>query len=1037
MQRKSLRLIAMMLIVFASLIAKANPVDMRTVREVAMKFVNANAKVPLRSAEDLQLVTTYSISRGDVAFHVFNTPNGFVIVAADDCATPILGYSDEGRPFDLDNVPIQLQGYLQGFVEQIQYGIENHVQDETSAQQWELVRNMGRLNNNRDGDAVEPLITATWGQGCMYNAMCPEDEDGQCGHLPTGCVATAMGMIMNYWGYPTHGNGSHTYTPLGYQAQVVDFGETTYDWSNMPNQLTEHSTQTEIEAVSKLLWHCGVSVDMAYALGGSGASNQSAVYALSSCFNFNCSQLEELGINNYTTTDVWLDSIKSNLNENIPIYYSGYSTDYSYAHAWVCDGYDMNNLLHFNWGWNGSANGYFAIGALNVLNYEFNTSNQAVFGIHPSCNENSSIQITVNVSTPDAGYIFGDGVYSCENECNLTAVPNDGYKFLKWTEDGQVISINPSISFWAVSDRIIEAHFVEEENVCALVFDLYDSCGDGMNGNGLDVHYGDGTWERLSFGAGFSASFNRFFVDDSHVILYWWPGNYWTENSYVIKFENGAIIYENHGLNEYLTNGNYEFDLSCEDQFLPRSINVCAIPEGRGSVSGGGEYFPGQVCTITAVADEGFVFSCWKEDGELITTDSNYSFTVGIVDRNYVACFGPYMVDVSTNTAEGGVVNGGGGMYEYGQECSVMAIPKDGYVFQYWTENGMVVSTDQTYSFLVLDDRELKANFIEEDVTCAIVFQFDGFNWAGHVMTVHYGDGMTENISPEEWANYPSYTRVVQDNSHIMLSWTDGGMTWGWSFGVFYENGALIHNGSWEEIWNFEFDVDCNSAYLPKEISADANPIDGGVITGDGLYDVGDICTLTAASNEGFVFYNWTEDGEEVSTDPTYTFVVTGLRNFTANFAKTITTCFPQGWNWFTPMVATTIEDIQTALGENYVDIISEHERTSSDIMPGEMLRIQTNNSCMFSLTGVPFTAAAITINQGENWIGFIGSEKTVAAAFANFTPTEGDKVISQDEGFAVFENGEWHGTLDTLEPGKGYVYVSNATEPKTLVIGN
>ena len=95
----------MLLLLTAIFTAEANPVDMRTVREVAVKFVNANAKAPLRSADDLQLVTTYNINRGDAAFHIFNTPNGFVIVSADDCATPILGYSEEGQ-FDMDNIPI-------------------------------------------------------------------------------------------------------------------------------------------------------------------------------------------------------------------------------------------------------------------------------------------------------------------------------------------------------------------------------------------------------------------------------------------------------------------------------------------------------------------------------------------------------------------------------------------------------------------------------------------------------------------------------------------------------------------------------------------------------------------------------------------------------------------------------------------------------------------------------------------------------------------------------------------------------------------
>ena len=174
--KKSLRNVLLVLLMGLVGMTQANPVDMQTAREVAMKFVNANSRTPLRGEEDLQLVTTYSTESNDAAFHVFNTPNGFVIVSADDCATPILGYSDEGRPFDLDDIPIQLQEYLQEFVEQIQYGIENHVHDETTAQQWELVKSTGRLNDNRDGEAVEPLITSMWGQGWPYNAMCPIDS---------------------------------------------------------------------------------------------------------------------------------------------------------------------------------------------------------------------------------------------------------------------------------------------------------------------------------------------------------------------------------------------------------------------------------------------------------------------------------------------------------------------------------------------------------------------------------------------------------------------------------------------------------------------------------------------------------------------------------------------------------------------------------------------------------------------------------------------------------------------------------------------
>ena len=253
LRNKKQMLVLLFIVLMNALGMRANPVDMNAAREVGFRFMNANAKVQMRGIDDLQLVTTYNISRGDAAFHIFNTPNGFVIVSADECATPILGYSNEGQ-FDVENIPIQLQGYLQGFVEQIQYGIENHLEaDGITAQQWESVRTTGRLINNRTDEVVEPLITTTWDQDCYYNAMCPEDENGSCGHVYAGSAATAMAQIMHYWGYPEHGTGSHSYTPSGYPEQNVDFGATTYDWENMPNSLNASSSSEQIDAVATLM----------------------------------------------------------------------------------------------------------------------------------------------------------------------------------------------------------------------------------------------------------------------------------------------------------------------------------------------------------------------------------------------------------------------------------------------------------------------------------------------------------------------------------------------------------------------------------------------------------------------------------------------------------------------------------------------------------------------------------------------------------------------------------------------------------------
>ena len=205
------------------LTSTAHPVDQQTAKTIAEKFMQTN---------DLQLLTTYRTENDIAAFYVFNTTNGFVIVAGDDCETPIIGYSHEGR-FDPNNVPIQMEDYLQDFVARIQYGIDNHIEaDEHTVRQWEWVKTTGKLNERKGNRAVEPLLTEKWHQGCLYNSLCPE-MSGPCSHAEVGCVAVAMGQIMHYWGYPTSGWGSHSYYNQGVELSA-DFGNTTYDWEHMP-----------------------------------------------------------------------------------------------------------------------------------------------------------------------------------------------------------------------------------------------------------------------------------------------------------------------------------------------------------------------------------------------------------------------------------------------------------------------------------------------------------------------------------------------------------------------------------------------------------------------------------------------------------------------------------------------------------------------------------------------------------------------------------------------------------------------------------
>ena len=420
----------------------ATPVDQATAKSIASKFMGTN---------ELQLATTYRTESNLAALFVFNTLDGYVIVSANDCETPIVGYSYEGR-FNPNNIPVQMENYLQDFVERIQYGIENHIAaDEATARQWELVETTGRLNERRDSKSVGPLLTEMWEQGCLYNSLCPSMEHTPCGHAEVGCVAVAMGQIMHYWRYPETGWGSHSYSKAGLTLSA-DFGNTVYDWDHMPDSLTDDSSEAEIEAVATLLFHCGVSVEMEYTTNGSGASSSDVPNALYRYFSYSHRAHREKK-SEYNNAE-WLSLLKHDLDLQRPVFYSGRG-NYG-GHAFVCDGYDDNDLLHFNWGW-GRANGYFALGHLNPSVYSFNDDNYAIFDIIPQY-EPCIAFTTAYPST--AGTIEGAGAYHVGDSCTLTATPTENYEFYCWKINGQTVSNMPSYTFAVEADTLnIEAHF--------------------------------------------------------------------------------------------------------------------------------------------------------------------------------------------------------------------------------------------------------------------------------------------------------------------------------------------------------------------------------------------------------------------------------------------------------------------------------------------------------------------------------------------------------------------------------------------------
>ena len=366
----------------------AKHVDVETAKTVARTFWEQNLGKQTRATfSDVASQTEFT------KFYILNTGDGFVIVSADDIAVPILGYSDAGN-FDPQNIPVNMYEWLQGYENDINRAISDGVSTsaETAANWTKLSRGQG-LSPKRSR-SVEALVSTKWNQSAPFNNLCPYDSShGE--RTVTGCVATAMAQIMKYWNYPTQGNGTQTYTHETYGQQTANFGSTTYDWNNMLNTYSNSATQAQKNAVATLMYHCGVAVMMDYGVsstGGSGAvtvgsSNGTAEYALKTYFLYK-NTLNGCRRSDYTD-QAWKNMLKTDLDASRPVIYTGRGE--GGGHCFICDGYNNNDQFHFNWGWGGYCDGFYAInslepgtGGIGSGNGTYNESQSAIFGIEPN-----------------------------------------------------------------------------------------------------------------------------------------------------------------------------------------------------------------------------------------------------------------------------------------------------------------------------------------------------------------------------------------------------------------------------------------------------------------------------------------------------------------------------------------------------------------------------------------------------------------------------------------------------------------------------
>ena len=423
-------------------------------------------------------------------------------------------------------------------------------------------------------------------------------------------------------------------------------------------------------------------------------------------------------------------------------------------------------------------------------------------------------QFTITANSTTGGSTTGTGVYDAGIGVTLSATALTGYAFINWTESGIVVSSDPSFSFTADKDRTLLANFIQRYNITA-----NSTTGGSASGTGVYV-------ARSGVAVYASASMGYVFVN-------------WTEGGVVVS-----------------SDPSYSFSADRDRTLVANFIqqfNVAASASAGGVVSGTGIYNAGTSVALSAIALTGYAFVNWTEDGAAVSNDPSYIFTAD-KDRTLVANF-IQRFTITANSTSGGSATGNG-IYNAGNSVALSAIALTGYAFVNWTEGGVIVSTDPSFSFTADNDRTLIANFIQRFT-------------------------ITANSTPGGSA---SGTGVYDAGTSVALSATT--LT-GFAFVNWTESGIVVSS-----VPSFSFTADKDRTLVAKfiqQFNVAASASAGGSVTGTGVYDAGTSVVVTATPSTGYAFLNWTEDGVVVSTDPSFSFSANKDRTLVANFIQRFT----------------------------------------------------------------------------------------------------------------------------------------------------
>lgn len=438
----------------------------------------------------------------------------------------------------------------------------------------------------------------------------------------------------------------------------------------------------------------------------------------------------------------------------------------------------------------------------------------ALYGSAPS----TKYSVSVSANPSAGGSVSGGGAYNSGASVTVSATANTGYAFINWTEGGIEVSTSSSYTFIINKNRTLVANFEPDDTPIDPTSNF-----DEINATIESLNFFEGGRHGVPYG---EREYNSYFEQHSTRFIYYELGLSYDTPGKRINFilevvysnRNGSVIERFN--QEHYVDSNWTSSYHCSGWGWP---NPGFWPEGQYTV-------------------------------EIYNSVNGKFITSGI----FAVYADPlqYTISVSANPSAGGSVSGGGS-FNQGDSVTVTATANTGYVFLNWTESGIVVSNQESYTFTVSSDRILTANFEISQYTLKYTAGENGSITGDTSQTVKHGANGTS-------------VRAVPDTGYHFTKWSD----------------SSTDNPRTDTDVTRDIDVTALFEINRYTISLYPNPTEGGTVVNAGVYETGRQLTVVAIPNDEYRFISWTENGDEVSSYMDYTFTVTSDRILFAHFEE-------------------------------------------------------------------------------------------------------------------------------------------------------